>query len=84
MIKKEVSQIGAFLRKLRFDREESQEDMAIRLGVTAPYISLIEKKQAITKQLAVKIITIYNLTGKEKDLFVNIVSQDIINRFWGK
>jgi len=84
MVKRNISPIGLFLRKLRFDHNESQEDMAQKLGVSTPYISLIEGRQAITKKIAVKIISEYKLTGAVKDDFVNIVTQDIINRFWGK
>ena len=82
--KKNLTEVGKFLRKLRFEHDESQEDMAKRLGIATPYISLLEGKQGVTKKLAVKIINVYNLTGKDKELFINLVSQDIINRFWGK
>jgi len=83
MIKKEVSEIGVFLRKLRFENNEGQEDMANRLGVTPAYISLLEKKQPLTKKIAVKIINGYGLNGNAKDAFIKMVSQDIVTRFWG-
>ena len=81
MIKKDVSEIGAFLRRLRFENNESQEDMAAKLGVTTPYVSMLDKRP-LTRKLAVKIISAYGLKGKAKDSFVNMVSQDVINRFW--
>jgi predicted transcriptional regulator len=80
---KGLSEAGLFLRKLRFDWNESQEEMAKRLGVTAPYISLLGAKQPMTRKVAVKIIAAYNLTGKEKNDFVDMVSRDVIRRFWG-
>ena len=83
-VNKKLTSIGKFLRKLRFENEESQDDMARRLGVTSPYISLLGSKQPLTKKLALKIISEYCLIGKDKDSFVNMVSQDIINRFWNK
>ena len=84
MVKKEISEIGQFLRRLRFEHEDSQETMAAKLGVTAPYISLLEYKQPVNKKLAVKIIKAYNLTGAGKDAFVNMVTNDIVRRFWGR
>lgn len=80
---KNLSDVGKFLRKLRFDLEESQEEMANRLGVTAPYISLLGFKQPVTKKLALKIIKEYNLDGDTKAMFVDIVTRDIVRRFWG-
>ena len=78
------SEIGKFLRKLRFDNnDESQEVMAKRLGVATPYISLLEGKQALTKKLAIKIMKEYNLTGEAKAKFVDIVTRDIVRRYWG-
>ena len=79
---KELSDVGKFLRQLRFNREESQEDMAVRLGVTTPYISLLGGKQPITKKLAVKIIQSYNLSDEEKAAFIDLVTRDVVQRFW--
>ena len=84
MIKKEIGEIGTFLRRLRFEHNESQDEMATRLGVTAPYISLLEYKQPVNKKIAVKIIKAYGLTGQVKDKFADMVTRDIVKRFWGK
>ena len=83
MIKKKTGEIGSFLRRLRFESNESQDDMAAKLGVTAPYISLLEGRQALNKKIAIKIIKAYGLSGKTKDDFVQMVTNDIVNRFWG-
>jgi len=80
---KKLTDIGKFLRRLRFEHEESQDDMATRLGVTAPYISLLEARQPLTKNLALKIIKVYNLEGTAKSKFVDMVTRDIVKRFWG-
>jgi len=80
---KALTEVGKFLRKLRFEQEESQEEMANRLGVSVPYISLLGGKQALTKTLALKIIKEYNLEGNSKAQFVDIVTRDIVKRFWG-
>jgi len=82
MIKKDMSEIGAFLRRLRFENNESQEDMAAKLGVTTPYVSMLETRLPLTRKLAVKIISAYGLQGDVKNSFVNMVSQDIVTRFW--
>jgi transcriptional regulator with XRE-family HTH domain len=82
MIKKEISEIGSFLRKLRFDQNESQSDMAERLGVSTPFVSLLESKQPITKNTAVKIIQCYNLSGQVKQEFIDMVTRDVVKRFW--
>jgi len=81
-MKAELTDVGKFLRQLRFNREESQEDMAVRLGVTTPYISLLGGKQPITKKLAVKIIQSYNLSDEEKAAFIDLVTRDVVQRFW--
>jgi plasmid maintenance system antidote protein VapI len=79
----ELTEVGKFLRRIRFEHNENQEEMAKRLGVTAPYISLLGAKQPMTRKIAVKILSIYGLAGKEKQDFVDMVSRDVIQRFWG-
>ena len=74
--------VGKFLRQLRFEHEESQEDMAKRLGVTTPYISLLGGKQPITRRIAISIIKGYQLEGKVKDSFIDMVSREVVRRFW--
>jgi transcriptional regulator with XRE-family HTH domain len=83
MSKKKLTDIGMFLRKLRFDHQENQEEMAKKLGVTAAYISLLESKQPVTKKIAMTIISAYGLSEKEKETFVDMVTRDIVKRFWG-
>jgi len=82
MIKKETSEIGLFLRRLRFDNNESQSDMAAKLNVSTPYISLLEDKQPVTRNIAFKIIGCYNLSGKAKQDFIDMVTRDVVKRFW--
>lgn len=82
MIKKEISEIGSFLRKLRFEHSESQSDMAEKLGVSTPFVSLLEGKQPITRNIAVKIIQCYNLSGQVKQDFIDMVTKDVVKRFW--
>jgi transcriptional regulator with XRE-family HTH domain len=84
MNNKGLTDVGMFLRQLRFEHNENQEEMAKRLGViTAPYISLLGAKQPVTKKIVAKIIREYRLDGKAKDQFVDMVSRDVIRRFWG-
>jgi len=83
MKKKEISELGAFIRRLRFENNETQEDMAVKLGVATSYISLLGGKQPITKKLALKIIKAYNLDGASKKTFIDIITRDIVRRFWG-
>jgi transcriptional regulator with XRE-family HTH domain len=83
MNNKELTDVGMFLRQLRFEHNESQEEMAKRIGVTPPYISLLGAKQPVTKKIAVKIISAYRLSGKAKDTFVDMVTRDVVRRFWG-
>ena len=79
---KKLTEVGQFLRKLRFEYEESQEEMAERLGVTAAYICLLGSRQPVTKKLALKIIKTYNLEDNAKAGFVDMVTRDIVRRFW--
>jgi plasmid maintenance system antidote protein VapI len=83
MNNKGLTDVGMFLKRLRFEHNESQEEMATRLGITPPYISLLGAKQPMTKKIAVKIIREYRLEGKAKDQFVDMVTRDIVRRFWG-
>jgi len=83
MKKKETSEIASFLRRLRFEQNENQADMANRLGVSTPFISLLESKQPITKNITIKIIQCYNLSGKVKQDFIDMVTKDVVKRFWG-
>jgi len=80
---KTLTEVGKFLRKLRFDRGEGQEEMAKKLGVSVPYISLLGGRQPVTKKLALKLIKEYNLDGNAKAQFVDMVTRDIVKRFWG-
>jgi len=80
---KKLTEVGKFLRQLRFDHDESQEEMAVKLGVTAPYISLLGGKQPVTKKLALKIIKVYNLDGASKKAFGDLITKDVVRRFWG-
>jgi len=56
-----LTPFGRFLRKLRIDRGELMKDMAVRLGVTASYLSAVEvgKKQVPDSWVS----TICNLYG---------------------
>jgi transcriptional regulator with XRE-family HTH domain len=83
MSDKKLTDVGVFLRRLRFDHQENQEEMAKRLGVTATYISLLGSKQPVTKKIAMKIISAYRLSEKDKETFVAMVTRDIVKRFWG-
>jgi len=83
MIKREINEIGSFLRRLRFESNESQDEMAVKLGVSAPYISLLGYKKQITKKIAIKIIKAYGLSGETKNHFIQMVTNDVVNRFWG-
>jgi transcriptional regulator with XRE-family HTH domain len=78
----DLTDVGKFLRKLRFEHDEGQDEMAVRLGVSTPYISLLGSKQPITKSLALKIIKEYNLEGNAKANFVDLVTRDVVRRFW--
>ena len=80
---KKLTEVGQFLRRLRFEHEESQEEMAEKLGVTAAYICLLGARQPMTKKLAVKVIKEYNLQGTAKANFIDIVTKDVVRRFWG-
>jgi len=80
---KKRSEVGKFLRQLRFDHDESQEEMAAKLGVATSYISLLGGRQPVTKKLALKIIKEYNLDDASRKTFVDIITRDVVRRFWG-
>jgi len=79
----EMTEVGRFLKQLRFERDEGQEEMAEKLGVTKSYISLLGSRQAIPKTLVFKVIKEYNLDETAKAKFIDIVTRDVVRRFWG-
>ena len=62
----EVTALGQFLRHLRIDRGEYQEEMGEKLGVSAQYLSRIElgRRKASTKFVN-NVASVYNLNKKE-------------------
>ncbi|MDR2597298.1 MAG: helix-turn-helix transcriptional regulator [Treponema sp.] len=56
--------------------------MADKLGVTRSYVSLMEGKQPLNKKMVIKIIQCYNLSGQVKQDFIDMVTRDVVRRFW--
>lgn len=66
-----LTDFGKFCRKLRIDHDETQKDIADYLGVTTAYLSTMENgKRNISKTIADKLITRYNLSGVDLDRFI--------------
>lgn len=66
MKKKDIPEIGKFIRKIRIDNEETGPQMGERLGVSRSYISAIELgKRTMSNKTRNKFIKEYNLTTEQ-------------------
>lgn len=63
---KTKSPVGKVLKKLRFDNEETQRDMARRLGVSGAHISCVETGiSMLSERLQRAIVDVYQLNDHE-------------------
>lgn len=67
---KDVNELGKFLRRLRLDRNEYQQEMADKLQTTPQYLSKVELGRRTASQTFIKrLIDVYHLSSREqKDL----------------
>lgn len=66
--RKEKTEVGKILAKLRIDNDQLQSDMAKRLGVSSSYLSLIERGcRRLRWTVAGKIVSEYGLKGDAAD-----------------
>ncbi len=76
-MKKDVTEVGRFLRKLRIDANEVLYDMAQKLGCTSAFISSLELgKRPVPVEFQQKIIETYFLTPKQQEEFQHAVDQN--------
>lgn len=67
MINKETNDLGKFLRRIRLDRNEYQQEMADKLGTTPQYLSRVELGRRTASQTFInKLIDVYELTAREQ------------------
>jgi transcriptional regulator with XRE-family HTH domain len=83
-MRKRTNEVADFLRKLRFENNESQTEMAVRVGTSMATISLAEARAQMTSSLARKIINAYSLNDSDKKKFTDIVSRAVLKRYWGQ
>lgn len=66
-MKREITEIGKILRKLRVDCGETARDMAKKLGITASYLSAIELgKRRMTEEIQTQIVFLYELSADDR------------------
>lgn len=66
-MKRQPTEIGKILRKLRADKGETAKDMAKKLGITASYLSAIELgKRRMTEEIQTQIIFMYELSADDR------------------
>ena len=66
-MKKNPTQLGQFLRKLRISNNEVLADMAQKLKITSAYLSAIELgKRSIPKNLFADLIELYSISKEEE------------------
>ena len=72
-----LTNVGKFLRKMRIDTEEFAEDMAIRLGITASYLSSIEVgRRPPTVRIIQKVVAQYRLNGSSVERLWRAFAED--------
>ena len=72
-----LTEFGKFLRKLRIDNGELLKDMAIKLNVTPPFLSMVETgRRSIPKKWEEEIEKIYSLSLKEKEELIDILNRN--------
>jgi len=75
------TRIGHIVRRLRQDRKLSQQAMAVRLGISASYLNLIEHNQrSVTANLLIKLartldVTLETLAGTEEQRMVSLLRE---------
>ena len=75
-MKKAVTEVGRFLRKLRIDANEVLYNMAQKLGCTSAFISSLELgKRPVPQEFQQKIIKLYSLTPEQQEAFQHAVDQ---------
>lgn len=71
-----LTQLGAFLRKLRIDRRELLRDMAARLGVSMSFLSSVENgKKNMPSEWIEKIPALYGLTDSQRADFDTSIAE---------
>ena len=75
-MKKMITEVGRFLRKLRIDSNEVLYDMAQKLGCTSAFISSIELgKRPVPSEFQRKLTELYDLTSKQQEEFQYAIDQ---------
>lgn len=74
-----ITNFGKFCRKLRIDTNEVMNDMAVKLGVTASYLSAIENgKRSIPTDWAEQIAGHYELTEEQVQELTHLLVIDTL------
>ena len=75
-MKKLVTEVGRFLRKLRVDADEVLYDMSKKMGCTSAFISALELgKRPVPSEFQQKLIRIYNLTAEQQADFQRAIDK---------
>jgi len=75
-MKKVVTEVGRFLRKLRIDANEVLYDMAQKLECTSAFISSLELgKRPVPAEFQQKVTKVYSLTAEQQTEFQHAVDQ---------
>ena len=79
-MKKLVTEVGRFLRKLRVDADEVLFDMSQKMGCSSAFISSLELgKRPVPSDFQQKLIQIYNLTVEQQNDFQRAIDQSTSN-----
>jgi HTH-type transcriptional regulator, competence development regulator len=79
-MKKVVTEVGRFLRKLRIDSNEVLYDMAKKLGCTSAFISSLELgKRPVPLEFQRKVVEVYSLNAVQQEEFQKVVEQSLHN-----
>lgn len=70
------TKLGIFLKKLRIDHDEILMDMALKLGVSAAFLSYVENgKKVMPEGMFDKICNLYEFTPEQRSEFEMAVAE---------
>ncbi len=72
-----LTAFGKELRKLRIDHDEIQQDMAARLGVSAPFLSAVETgRKKPPRSLVPTLASVYGLSADQTQRLQELSDQE--------
>jgi DNA-binding XRE family transcriptional regulator len=81
---KTANQLTQYLKMLRVKNDETGDVMASRIGVSGAYLFNMEKKGIMPAEMVRRLVQSYALGTEEKNKLVEIISNEVVKKFWEK